>query len=94
MTTEQFNKKYHEYLEEGHYGLDLYEPSIVEYLDKIFAELIKIPGFKYFQIKEKFHAGRFYSNLHSILPTFGNAIEREIEHNLNIYLKVIEHNRK
>lgn len=60
MTTEEFNKKYDKYLEEGHYGLDLYKQEAIDYLDKEFEELVKIPGFKYSQIKSKFTWFCFY----------------------------------
>jgi len=60
MTSTQFNKKYFEFLEEGHYGLDLFNPKAIEYLDKEFEELIKIPDFKYSQIKMKFTWFCFY----------------------------------
>jgi hypothetical protein len=60
-TAEEFNSKYKDYLEEGHYGLDLYKPEAIEYLDKEFEELIKIPGFKYSQIKSKFDWFCFYN---------------------------------
>ncbi len=61
MTAEEFNKKYEAYLEEGHYGLDLHKPEVIEYLDNEFQELIKIPGFKYSQIKSKFNWFCFYN---------------------------------
>jgi hypothetical protein len=61
MTADQFNEKYKEYLEKGHYGLDLHKPEAIEYLDKEFQELIKIPGFQYSQIKSKFNSFRFYN---------------------------------
>ena len=35
MTVNEFNKKYKDYLEEGHYGLDINIPSVVNYLDSI-----------------------------------------------------------
>jgi hypothetical protein len=61
MTTQEFNQKYKDYLEEGHYGLDIGIPSVIEYLDSIFDKgLVTIPGFKYSQIKLKFHMARFY----------------------------------
>lgn len=59
-TTNEFNTKYKEYLEEGHYGLDLDKQEVIEYLDKEFQELIKIPGFQYSQIKSKFSWFCFY----------------------------------
>ena len=55
-----FNEKYKDYLEKAHYGLDINNPEVIKYLDKEFQELIKIPNFKYSQIKLKFGMGRFY----------------------------------
>lgn len=63
MTAAEFNEKYKDYLEEGHYGLDMHEEVVVDYLDLLFEELIKIPDFKYSQIKWKFGRARFYSML-------------------------------
>lgn len=60
MTTGEFNEKYKDYLVGNHYGLDLENPDVIEYLDKEFQELIKIPGFKYYQIKSKFNWFSFY----------------------------------
>lgn len=61
MTAEEFNEKYCDFLEEGHYGLDLHMPEAVQYLDNEFQELIKIPGFSYSQIKSKFSWFCFYA---------------------------------
>ena len=60
MTSEQFNEKYKDYLEEGHYGLGIDIPELTEWLDDKFQEFIKQPGFSYSQIKAKFGMGRFY----------------------------------
>ncbi len=60
--SEEFNEKYKDYLEEGHYGLDLDKQEVIDYLDKEFQEFIKIPGFKYSQIKSKFNSFRFYAD--------------------------------
>ena len=60
MTQAEFNEKYQDYLEEGHYGLDIYDEEFVGWLNKEFEEFIKIPGFTYSQIKSKFGYGRFY----------------------------------
>jgi hypothetical protein len=60
MTSEEFNKKYFEYLEWGHYGLDIDIPELTRFLDLKFQEFIKVPGFQYSQIKSKFKYGRFY----------------------------------
>lgn len=58
--SKEFNEKYKDYLGKGHYGLDLNNPEIIKFLDKEFEELVKIPGFKYYQIKSKFNSYRFY----------------------------------
>ena len=87
MTISEFNEKYKEYLEEGHYGLDISTPSIIQYLDEIFQGLIKIPGFKYSQIKEKFNTSRFYTNLYALIGKPGLIINNEVERTLNILLK-------
>lgn len=60
MTSEEFNKKYIDYLEKGHYGLDINIPELTMWLDNKFQEFIKKPNFKYYQIKSKFNMGRFY----------------------------------
>jgi hypothetical protein len=82
MTTHEFNKKYKDYLEEGHYGLDINIPSVIEYLDSIFDKgLVTIPGFKYSQIKLKFNMSRFYfdTNMPNSLETIiSNGIEEKI----------------
>jgi len=60
MTSEQFNDKYKDYLEEGHYGLGIDIPEFTDWLDKKFQDFIKKPEFTYSQIKAKFGEGRFY----------------------------------
>lgn len=60
MTTEQFNQKYNDYLEEGYYGLAIDNEQFIEWLDEKFQEYIKLPDFEYSQIKAKFGMGRFY----------------------------------
>ena len=87
MIASEFNEKYKEYLEEGHYGLDISTPSIIKYLDEMFQDLIKIPGFKYSQIKEKFNTSRFYTNLYELIGKPGLIINNEVERILNILLK-------
>ena len=42
-TADEFNEKYKEYIEEGHYGMEIGEPSVLIYVDQIFNDLIKIP---------------------------------------------------
>ncbi len=60
MTVELFNEKYKDFLEEDHYGLEFGDEEFIKWLDTKFQEFIKIPGFKYSQIKSKFGTGRFY----------------------------------
>ena len=88
MTTTDFNEKYKEYLEDGHYGLDISIPSVVSYLNEMFEGLVKIPGFKYSQIKLKFNMCRFYSNLHEIMPYFGGKMGYIIEKDINFMVRV------
>jgi len=61
MTANEFNIKYKDYLEEGHYGLALGNEEAIKYLDNEFQEFIKIPGFSYSQIKSKFNNFCFYN---------------------------------
>ena len=85
MNSNQFNEKYASFLGEGHYGLDIEIPSIINYLDEIFQELTQIPGFEYSQIKLKFSEGRFYNNLHGILgPRLSRIINNEIERKITL----------
>jgi hypothetical protein len=61
-TSEEFNEKYGNFLEERHYGLAIDLPEVVDFLDNIFKDLVRIPGFKYSQIKMKFGSARFYAD--------------------------------
>lgn len=88
MTAEEFNEKYKDYLEEGHYGLDIHYPTIVNYLDEIFQDLIKIPGFQYSQIKLKFNKCRLYTNLYEILPKVATLINYQIEKEIDFLIRV------
>lgn len=60
MKAQEFNNKYKDFLEKGHYGLDVHNEDFINWLDKKFQEFIKVPNFSYSQIKEKFWKGRFY----------------------------------
>jgi hypothetical protein len=87
-TAKEFNSKYDYYLEEGHYGMDIDEPSILTYVDQIFQDLTHIPGFKYQQIKTKYGLARVHTNLDDILPFVGRIINQELEDKINFILKV------
>lgn len=77
LTAEEFNEKYKDYLEKGHYGLDLGKPEAIEYLDKEFQEFIKIPGFSYSQIKSKFNLFRFYNE--GVSPEKTTEVEQKLK---------------
>jgi len=87
-TSKEFNDKYVDYLEEGHYGMDIDEPSVLAYVDQIFNDLTKISGFKYQQVKTKFGLARVYTNLDELMPFVGRIINQELEEKINFILKV------
>jgi len=77
ITTDEFNKKYKDYLAEGYYGLALSNPEAIKYLDKEFQELIKYPDFVYYQIKLKFNFVRLYCD--NIPFEKAREIERKLQ---------------
>jgi hypothetical protein len=87
-TNEEFNDKYKDYIEEGHYGMSLEIPSVLAYVDQIFNDLIKIPGFKFSQIKTKYGLARVYTNLYELMPFVGKIVDQELEEKINFILKV------
>jgi hypothetical protein len=87
-TNNEFNIKYAEYIEEDHYGMAIEIPAVLSYVDTVFNDLIKIPGFKYSQIKTKFGLARVYTNLDELLPFVGRIINQELEEKINFILKV------
>lgn len=87
-TADEFNEKYKEYIEESHYGMEIGEPSVLIYVDQIFNDLIKIPGFQFSQIKTKYGMARVYTNLDDTLPFVGRIINQELEEKINFILKV------
>jgi len=61
MTAEEFNKKWEKHLEKGHYGMDIHNDEVIDYMDKEFTEEVKTnPNFTYTQIKLKFNMARVY----------------------------------
>ena len=80
-TVLEFNTKYKDYLEPGYKGLEIDNEHVIEFLDEMFQKFIKIPTFKYQQIKLKFNNCCFYSNLPDKTTVDG------IENYINIYLK-------
>jgi len=87
-TNKEFNDKYKDYLEEGHYGMDIAVPSVLVYIDQIFNDLTQIPEFKYEQIKTKYGLAKVYTNLEEIMPFVGRVISQELEEKINFILKV------
>lgn len=99
MTANQFNQKYKDFLEEGHYGLAVSNQEFINWLDIKFQDFIKKPGFTYSQIKEKFFTGRFYCEgltreevkevENEITKLYANKIERIPPHVANKIDKMI-----
>jgi hypothetical protein len=87
-TSKEFNEKYKDYIDEGHYGMSIEEPSILAYVDQVFNDLTWIPGFQFQQIKTKFGLARVYTNLQEIMPFAGRILEQELEEKINFILKV------
>jgi len=88
MTAEEFNEKWDAYLEDGHYGLDIDIPEVVESLNEQFEKLSLIPGFSYSQIKEKFGMARVYLE-------FGFSEEaHEMENKIDEIFKRIKDNER
>jgi hypothetical protein len=76
LTTSEFNEKWGDHLEEGHYGMAIGTPEVLAYLDGKFKELSKLEGFTYSQVKTKFGATRFYCSPNSV---DSRSIEEEID---------------
>lgn len=76
MTIDDFNQKWMAHLEEGHYGLDIYDENVIQYLDLEFSRLEKdFPFFTFSQIKLKFGRSRVYMDPKQINT---NRIEQKI----------------
>lgn len=76
MTCEQFNKKWENYLEPMHYGVDINIVEVLDYLDNEFQNLIKNKNFSYSQIKIKYGACRIYCK--GVNPDIVQDIEIQI----------------
>lgn len=82
MTQKQFDEKWKDHLEKGHYGLAIDNPLVTEYLDNKFTELKEIyPEFTYAQIKLKFDSPRVYMDPQMINTS---EIEKEITRLLEV----------
>lgn len=62
MNTKEFNEKWEAHLEEGHYGMSIGIPEVINYMNGEFEKEFMInPDFKFTQIKEKFGMTRVYT---------------------------------
>lgn len=86
-TTIEFNEKYKDYLDDDS-GMLLEIPSVLTYVDHIFQDLIKIPGFKYQNIRTVHGLARVVTNLQELMPFAGRILEQELEEKINFILKV------
>jgi hypothetical protein len=86
--SEEFNKKYAEYLEEDQIGMTFEIPAVLNYVDEVFTDLVQIPGFKYSQIYTKYGLAKVYTNLEILLPFAGRILSQELEDKINFVLKV------
>lgn len=82
----EFNNKYKDYLETGHYGLNIWNEEVVQYLDGVFPVLIQLKDFKFSQIKTKWNWVEFYSSLPYGHPTI-ERIKKDIQEILKQYDK-------
>jgi len=77
MNIDEFNEKYKEYLEEGHYGLAIENKEVIKFLDKEFEKHLNSgKKFSYSQIKMKFKFARVYTTLSGDINAF---LENKIE---------------
>ena len=86
-TSKEFNEKYKDYLNHES-GMLLDIPSVLAYVDQIFQDLIKIPEFKYQQIRTVHGLAKVVTNLQDIIPFVGRIIDQELEEKINFILKV------
>lgn len=89
MTATEFNRKYVQYLEEGHYGLDIDVPDVVKFLDELFEDyLTKIDGFTYSQIKMKYSYSIFYFSISADSAEYhtNQAIQFLVENTINMLM--------
>jgi hypothetical protein len=73
-----FNEKWKEHLEKGHYGMDLSGEEVEKYVDEEFEKVKEeYPNFTYTQIKEKFGGARVY--MHGVPYEITSQIEKGIQ---------------
>lgn len=62
MTNIEFNTKYKNYIEEGFVGCEITNETIINQMDLLMGDLIKIPDFKLIQLKIKWSQVTLYTN--------------------------------
>lgn len=84
--SEEFNQKYKGSLKGE--GMLLEYKSIAGYMDALLGDLIKIPGFEWYEIGTRKGMGYLDSNLEELIPCVGRIMVDEIGNKLNFILKV------
>lgn len=70
LDPQTFQNKWRDHLEEGHYGLAIHDPNVINYLDKEFTKLKEtVPNFTYSQIKLKYGLARVYMEPYNLINT-------------------------
>jgi len=85
-TAKEFNDVHVHYI--NGLGLLIDIPSVVQYLNEVFNDLLKIKGFLCKEISTIRGIPRVDTNLTEILPFVGRIIHQELEEKISIMLKV------
>lgn len=85
-TAKEFNVTY-KLITDGP-GLVIDIPAVVQYLNEVFNDLLKIEGFKCKEISTIHGIPRVDTNLNELLPFVGRIINEQLEENLSLILKV------
>ena len=85
-TAKEFNQT-HKSVLDGE-GLQIDVPSVVQFLNQVFNDLLKIEGFRYTEISTIRGIPRVDTNLTDILPFVGRIIHQELEEKISLMLKV------
>lgn len=68
LNVSEFNKKWKDHLEQGHYGLAINDLKVIQYLDSEFTKFKEtVPNFTYSQIKLKFNTARVYMQPYNLI---------------------------
>lgn len=82
MKVDEFNKKWQNRLEDGHYGMAINNEEVINLVDKYFTDFeINYTDFTFSQIKLKFGYLRIYAN------NVNQIVLTELENKINEILK-------